>query len=164
MFNIEVIHRDLERLLQGVGLSADVRATLIRLVTDADLETRRALRGRRGAIRMQLAGLVQREGHLTRAFAEGFLTHSGYDTALQQLAEQRMSLEKELGAVPTPDAERLTRLRAVAAHGQSSWDVYILLDRPERRLLIDTLFERLELAPRGISRSILRDVAADRAA
>lgn len=101
---------------------------------------------------MHLAALVQREAHLTRAFGQGLLTADVHLLALRELAEERRHLEGQLTSPADTRAAQLKQLRSGLETARSAWDLHILLALAEQRLLVYTIFERLEIDHTGVVR------------
>lgn len=101
---------------------------------------------------MQLAALVQREAHLTRAFGQGLLTANVHLQALRELAEERRHLERQLTSPADTSSAQLQQWRSGLETARSAWDLHILLALAEQRLLVQTIFERLEIDHTGVVR------------
>jgi hypothetical protein len=110
----------------------------------------------RSGLRMQLAGLHQREGHLTRAFTQGVLRQAAYDEALASVDAERRQFNTRLKVLSIDGDNRHTMLRPSLATARTAWDLYELLSFEERRVLVQVLFDRLELNETGIVRYVLR--------
>jgi len=155
--NLDCVHRTLESTLQSIAMSASTRTALVRLLAQSEVEQEQDRERARAAARAALAVLQQREWHLTKAFTDGLLTSEGYQQALASLAAERENVKKAAPSTDEPGVARVERLRSAITRVHTAWDVYVLLDQPQQRLLIELLFERLEIGPAGVVRHSLRE-------
>jgi DNA invertase Pin-like site-specific DNA recombinase len=153
---LQTVHADLEHILRDITPSAAARAELRRRLTAMSLKAIQARDLERSGLRMQLAGLHQRERHLTRAFTQGVLRQMTYDEALANVDAERKQITGRLKALPIGNANRNTVLRSSLATARTAWDLHELLSFDEQRLLVQVLFDRLELNETGIVRYVLK--------
>ena len=69
---------------------------------------------------------------------------------------ERRQLHLRLKALPMDDDNRHTMLRPSLATAGMAWDLHELLSFDERRVLVQVLFDRVELNETGIVRYALR--------
>jgi hypothetical protein len=75
---LQTVHASLERILRDITRAAAARAELRRRLTTMSLEAIQSMDRQRSSLRMELAGLHQRERHLTRTFTQGVLRQVAY--------------------------------------------------------------------------------------
>jgi len=153
--NVAAVHQTLEQIYRGLVLPVGVRKRLARLLADALTVKERVLAARRSGLRLELAALTSREAHLGKAFADGLMTKEAYAMVLPGLRRQREDLESQLFAAPRADARRLRQVIALLHQAPSAWHVHVALSVPEQRLLVEAVFERLEIARSGVVRFTL---------
>jgi hypothetical protein len=150
------VHAALEALLRDIIPSAAVRADVRRRLTEISLGRVQAKDLERSGLRMELAGLHQRERHLTRTFTQGVLRQAAYDEALASVDSERRQVNAKLKSLPISDDNRHTVLRPAIATARTAWDLYQLFSFDERRVLLEVLFERLDINRTGIVTHALR--------
>lgn len=159
-----MVHRSLEQLLGSITIGAQSKATLVRLLT-ADAQAQMLAHEReQAAIRGQLLDLRHREDHLTKAFTDRLLTFEGHKRSVEAVTFERELLEKRVDP-PRQDASgRWQNLRAAIARAHTVWDIYALLVLREQRILIQAVFELLEIDKTGVVGQSLRNDCVLRAA
>jgi hypothetical protein len=75
---------------------------------------------------------------------------------LASVDAERRQLNARLKALAMDDDNKHTILRPSLATDRTAWDRYELLSFDERRVLVQVLFDRLELNETGIFRYVLR--------
>jgi len=125
---------------------------LLRLLGADAIEQIHVQEREQSSIRSRLLDLRHREDHLTKAFAERLLTFEGHRRAIESLALERNDLEKLLKPSAIQSRDRVAGLRAAVARARTAWHIYVLLMLREQRVLVQTVFERLEIDQSGIVR------------
>lgn len=161
---VDRVHGRLEVLLQSTHLTASLKAQLLRLLSADATEQINAQDREQASIRRRLLDLRHREDHLTKAFAERLLTFEGHRRAIESLAFERKEVEKLVKPGVFQSLDRVDALSAAIARARTAWDIYVLLTLRQQRVLVQTVFERLEIDRSGIVRHKLMEHTSSAAA
>jgi site-specific DNA recombinase len=137
------VHRAVECIYRDLRLPASVRNTFVRQCADRQVRAEENRRGRRHALKVELAALDQRDAYLAKALVDGRITVPSHELALAELNTKKERLRSELAALGPPAVSG--DLGDLATRCRSAWDLHAAVSPEEQRILAETVFESLDL-------------------